>query len=224
MDPHAASSSARARPLVWPWVVGAVLLIGLLVLYPPVRVVRTPVAGSAPGAAAASFSATAFVETFWLKRLQPAARQVPELAPFLVAVRTDRRAAMAAFSQRGGLGGADRVFLRGSGRVVAVERNRVVLDVEGHQVALETGPVFGNVVRDGCGLLEVNEVPGLAEFNEVSAAINRVVEERIQPMIRSGAKVGALLSFAGCAEVPEVLPGPPAPVLLLVPVWAEAKP
>jgi hypothetical protein len=99
------------------------------------------------------------------------------------------------------------VLLRGSGRVTAVERSRVLLEVEGTLVALVTGPVFGNAVRDGSGLVEVNDVPGLAEFNEVSAVINRLVEERVQPGIRAGARPGVVLRFAGCAEVPETLAG-----------------
>jgi predicted lipoprotein len=206
----------RLRPVAWPWWVGAGLLLALFVIYPPVRLVkRGATASTAGGATPATFSAAAWVEAFWRDRLQPAATRAPELAAFLQTLRDRPSAARS---------GSGKVLLRGSGRVTAVERNRVLVEVEGALVALVTGPVFGNAVRDGSGLVEVNDVPGLAEYNEVSAVINRLVEERVQPGIRAGARPGVVLRFAGCAEVPEELPASPAPLLSLVPVWVEVTP
>jgi hypothetical protein len=78
------------------------------------------------------------------------------------------------------------------------------------------------VIRDGCGLLDVNQAPGLAEFNALSAELNRLVEARVQPALRS-TSVGATLTFAGCAESPEALPAS-GPVLTFIPVQAEVSP
>lgn len=44
---------------------------------------------------------------------------------------------------------------------------------------LETGPVFGNVLRDGTGLLDVNDFPNSQDFNALSSEINRRVEEQV---------------------------------------------
>jgi predicted lipoprotein len=123
---------------------------------------------------------------------------------------------------RVGLGNAAYYFARGSGLVTAVERNRILVEISGAVVAIRTGPVFGNSVRDGCGLLDVNDVPGLAEFNALSAELNRLVEERVQPALK-GATVGATLTFAGCAEAPETLPAG-GPLLTFIPVQVELAP
>ena len=116
-------------------------------------------------------------------------------------------------------------FARGSGRVTAVEKSALLVEIDGAPgaiVAVRTGPIFGNVVRDGCGLLELNDVPGLAEFNALSAEFNRMVEERVQPALKTGVAPGARLVFAGCTEAPESLGS--GPVLVFVPVQVEVAP
>lgn len=218
-------SPARRR---WPWpvVVALVGLVAVLVAFPPFRVVsRQARASEAAAAQVSAFDAVAFTRDFWSARLLPAARQAPELAPVLADLRRDPLAATQRHARRVGLGNAAFYFLQGTGRVVAVERSRVVVETGGALVALRTGPVFGNVVRDGCGLLEVNQVPGLAEFNALSAELNRAVEELVQPALRSvPPAIGATLHFAGCAEAPETLPTDGAPLLTFVPLLVEVKP
>lgn len=221
-----ADSPPPRRAIPWAPLTAAAIALVLLGLYPPFRVVsKRPAPGATPGAAAAhpgAFAPAAFAERFWSTQLQPAAAQAPELAPILAALRRDPAEASRAHARRVGLGSAAYYFARGSGRIAAIERSRVIVEIDGARVALRTGPVFGNVVRDGCGLLDVNQVPGLAEFNALSAELNRLVEERVQPVLRAAA-VGATLRFAGAAEAPEALPAD-GPLLTLVPVHAEVLP
>ena len=65
-------------------------------------------------------------------------------------------------------------------------------------------------------------MPGLTEFNALSAELNRLIEERVQPALKSVA-VGATIRFAGCAEAPESLPAS-GPLFTLIPVQAEVLP
>lgn len=204
---------------------GFATLVLLLVFYPPLRVVSKRASASAAIAASSSvFEPAAFAAEFWMAQLLPAAARAPELAPLLADLRRDPLVALQRHGRRVGLGHAAYYFVRGTGRVTAVERSRVLVDVNGALVAVRTGPVFGNVLRDGCGLLEVNQVPGLAEFNALSAELNRLVEQQVQPSLKAGIAVGATLTFAGCAEAPETLPAAGAPLLTFIPVQAEVKP
>jgi predicted lipoprotein len=66
---------------------------------------------------------------------------------------------------------------------------------------LQGGLLFGNTVRDGTGLLNVNDFPNSQDFNAISEALNHLVETRVQPKLREQAKVGSVVAFAGCAEV-----------------------
>lgn len=209
----------------WPVIAGVVASIGLLVAFPPFRIAsKNRVAQAAATATAAAFDPVTFVAGFWTGRLQPAATAAPDLAPLLAALRRDPAAAVQAHGRRVGLGNAAYYFARGAGRITAVERSRLLVEIDGALVAIRTGPVFGNVVRDGCGLLELNQAPGLAEFNALSAELNRLVEQRVQPTLKAAATVGATLAFAGCAEAPETLPASGVPLLTFVPLQAEVTP
>lgn len=220
--PSSAASAAPPRVARWPWLAAGALLVGLLVIYPPFRVVRR--GAEVPAVAAGAFTPAEFATRFWAERLQPVAAGAPELAPLLAALRRDPGTALQRHGRKVGLGNAAYFLARGAGRVVAIDRSRVLVEVDGAQVALRTGPVFGNVIRDGCGLLEVNQVPGLAEFNALSAELNRLVEERVQPALRARLAVGATVVFAGCAEAPESLPAAGSPLLTFIPIQAEVKP
>jgi predicted lipoprotein len=218
-----ASSPTRVRR---PWIACtlAALGLGLLVAYPPFRIVSQRDAGGSGGPAGspAAFAPAAFAEAFWTAQLLPAAERAPDLGPILEALRRDPVAAAQTHARRVALGNAACYFARGTGRIIAVEPSRVLVELGGVIVAVRTGPVFGNAVRDGCGLLDVNQVPGLAEFNALAAELNRIVEQRVQPGLKV-ATVGATLAFAGAAEAPEALPAS-GPVLTFIPVRADVKP
>lgn len=222
-DSSQVATASRRASVPWPLPVAAVALVIVFVIYPPSHVVSRPAAASVGAASVATaFEPVGFATQFWDAQLQPAAAQATAAATVLTDLRRDPAGAAARYAQRVGLGSAAYYFVRGSGRVTAVERSRILVEIGGVSVAVRTGPVFGNVVRDGCGLLEVNQVPGLAEFNALSAELNKLVETRVQPTLKT-APLGATVVVAGCAEAPEALPGD-GPLLTLVPVYVEVKP
>jgi predicted lipoprotein len=219
-----ATPATRPAPPVWPWIAAGVLFAGLLVAYPPFHIRSRPASGALSTTAtnaAGPFDATAFAGKFWAGPLLSAAATAPDAGALVAGLRRNPSATLAG-AHRVGLGNVAYFFARGEGRVTAVERSRLLVEIGGEVVAIRTGPVFGNVVRDGSGLLEVNQVPGLAEFNALSAELNRFVEERVQPALKS-VPVGATLLFAGCAEAPEGVPDS-GPVLTFIPIQAEVKP
>ena len=82
--------------------------------------------------------------------------------------------------------------------------------------------LFGNAIRDGTGLLNVNDYPNSQDFNAISEALNHFVETRVQPQLREIAKVGATIRFVGCAEVNDE--STDLKPLRVVPVLAERAP
>lgn len=218
---HPTPSAERRNASLWRWLAVALVVVGLFTVFPPFRVISLD-RDATTSASAATFDPVAFASTFWAKQLQPAAASAPAMTPLLADLRRDPAAAAKAHGHQVGLGNAVYYFARGSGRVTAIEKSRLLVAIGDAVVAVRTGPVFGNVVRDGCGLLEVNAVPGLQEFNAISAELNRLVEERIQPTLRAGVTVGAKITFAGCAEAPESIG--PGPLLTFIPVEASITP
>jgi len=221
-NPTPSADQPRAR-LPWPWIVVGVIVVGLFVVYPPLKIAnKSAPAASGSATNTAAFDAVAFAGRFWSEELLPATSTATDAGTLLVALRADPAASAKTHAHRVGLGSAAYYFARGTGRITAVERSRLLVEIGGETVAIRTGPVFGNAVRDGTGLLDVNQVPGLAEFNALSAEFNRLVEARVQPALKDAA-VGATVTFAGCAEAPESLPAS-GPLLTFIPVQAELQP
>ncbi len=218
-----AAASGAARKRIWVWGACAVLAALALYIHPLFRV--EPLGGPASGASADAFDPVAFSAAFWTEALQPAAARAEEAGPVLALLARDADGAARKHARQVGLGGVAYYFLQGSGRVTASDERAVVVAVDdagGATVALRIGPLFGNTARDGCGLLDMNDFPGLAEFNALSAEINRLVEERVFPVLR-GVAAGARIEFAGCAVAPDTTRAG-EPLLAVVPIRVEALP
>lgn len=221
------ASSERIAPRFILGLAAAGAVAAGLWFFPPFHVVLlnargTATAGSTSGAA---FDAQTAAARIWKMDLPAASRRAVELKSFVALLRDNAEAARKKYSMAAGLGAAY-FFVRGTGEVVARDRNylRVALDgADSAIVAIRIGPVFGNTVRDGCGLLEVNSFPGLQEFNALSAELNALVEKTVLPVLREKAVVGAKISFAGCAEAPEAAAAADQPLLTLVPVEAKVR-
>lgn len=171
------------------------------------------------------FDATAFAARFWTEELLPAADKAVDAAIIMERIAADPGAVCTEFGRTVGVGGSCFLFLRGSGYVVSADESTVGLNLESDngepQIVIELGFVFGNAVRDATGLISPSSYPNAQEFNDISAALNGIVETNVLPQLQRIAKVGSRLRFAGCAEVAdEELDLNP---LMLVPVLVEEQ-
>ena len=153
----------------------------------------------------AEFEPIAFVEGFWNQQLLPSVSKAVEVSKLIAEIKQDRQAARDAHGRSLGLSDTYFYFLSGTGRVVSVEKNTVGLSIDDDstqvQVLLETGLLFGNAVRDGTGLLDVNDFANSQEFNAISTEINRRIETDVLPELRRKATIGSTIRFAGCAQI-----------------------
>jgi len=157
---------------------------------------------------ASRFSPTEYARDFWDNRL-PAALDHPLSAGELIRLfNTDMKAAIA----RGRTLGHSRVhayLLQGSGRVTAVRKDGLLVNVlpedPGPEVLLCTDSyIAGNAVRDASGLVDVSAFSDTMKFNRISAEINRiVVQEVIAPFLKQTPQAGMNVRFIGAAEVAE---------------------
>ena len=164
-----------------------------------------PLKTAAAEKAAATFDAAAFAENFWTNQLSAAGAKAVNADILLAAIESDAGDAEKKFSRRVGLSDSYFYFLSGTGRVVAIADDEILLAVTkgstNAEIALQTGLIFGDAVRDGTVLLNVNDYPDSQDFNGISAALNHLVETRVLPALKQSAKTGATVSFTGCAEV-----------------------
>lgn len=185
------------------WLIAIAIAIGVCWRFPLFHIV--PLKTAAAEAAAKTFNPAEFAETFWTSQLLPSLAKAVKVETLLPAVRANAAVAKMNYSRNVGLGETYFYFLSGTGRVTAVSDDEVSLavtdDATNAEVSLQTGLVFGNALRDGTGLLNVNDYPNSQDFNGISEALNHIVETRVLPKLREQARIGAKISFAGCAEV-----------------------
>ncbi|HVU33564.1 MAG TPA: DUF2291 family protein [Opitutaceae bacterium] len=218
-------TSAR-RPVAW------VVIAGLLILgawvFPPFHVVRLAPAATSraskdlkrPGA----FDPKAAAAQVWRDQIPAAVAKAADVNAVVALLAENPDLAKTRYGRAAEVGAAD-FIVHGRGRVTARDRSQLTVVLDGQPagvVALRIGPVFGNTVRDGCGL-DLNAFPGLAEFNALSAELNALVEHQVLPALRQKAQVGATVTFTGCAEAPDFAADPGEPALTIVPVQAEVR-
>jgi predicted lipoprotein len=155
--------------------------------------------------AAVTFNATQFAEMFWTNQLAPALPKSSPAEALLALIQTDPTAAKKKYARGAGVGDSYFYFVAGAGKIIAVSDDDISIAVTvgstNAEISLQTGLIFGNALRDGSGLLSPSDYPNSQDFNDISAALNHIVENSVQPKLRERAKVGAVISFAGCAEV-----------------------
>lgn len=192
----------RQRQLIF-WAAVAAGTAGFVYFVPLFHVI--PLDQTGQRTADAAFDASAFVERFWTERLVPGATRAVDVAELVSAIERDPESARQKYGRSVGLGSVYYYFVTGTGRVVSVEKDSVGLALRDNQdevqVSLATGNIFGNAVRDGTGLLDVNDFANSQDFNALSSEINRRIEEQVLPALRNDATVGAKVRFVGCAEI-----------------------
>lgn len=186
-------------------VVGILLLLGggvLLYFQPLFHVASLKETQKSMGGV---FDPATFTDRFWRERLLPSVAQASNADQVLTAIERDPQTARKKYGKTVGLGGTYYYYVTGTGRVVSVGKDSIVLAVgSGNRtIALITGNIFGNAVRDGVALLNIKDFPNSQDFNSVSSNLNHRIEKEVLPRIQKKAKSGTIFRFAGCAEVIE---------------------
>lgn len=203
------------------WVVGVLGGGAFLFISPPFHIV--PLQAAQEKTAAALFDAVAYTDTFWNGPLKKAGEQATDAAELLAALKQDPAAAAKRFGHRLGLGSdAAFYFISGQGRIVSVEKSAIGIalgDGTEAQVVIELGPVFGNAIRDGSGLLNVSDFANGQDFNAISAELNRRVEEQVLPLLKTKATPEKRVRFVGAVALTDSAEAPAS--LTVVPIAVE---
>jgi len=150
------------------------------------------------------FDGAAFARNFWDQKLIPSSAAAMDATALAAALAKDYPAAQKQFGHSPGFSSTTSFFIKGSGRITAVEKDTVHIALEGvtnaPDILLPTGLIFGNVVRDASGLLNASDFPNSQDFNAIAAGLNHIVETDVLPALRAQAAVGKTIRFAGGVE------------------------
>jgi predicted lipoprotein len=209
----------RQHP-VFRWVTAVLVVAVFLYFFPLFHVVSLKEVQQQ--IAAGEFDAAEYVDSIWNGALQDRLHDAVDANDLLAAFANDLEGTAEQHGHRLGLSGHSSYLVSGQGQIIAMDDFSVsiALQEEGPAaIVIETGPVFGNAIRDGSGLLNVSDFDNAQDFNALSAEINRRVEEEVLPELNDKASLGAMVRFVGGVEVSDMAGAPDA--LVLVPVKVE---
>jgi len=155
--------------------------------------------------AVAVFDAQRFAKAFWTNKLLALSDHATDVGLLTAALTRDPAAAAQQYGRRTGLGGRYFYFIRGEGRVRAVDRRGVWLSIAGQSgtpVLLMVGPVFGNALRDATGFADITGFNSI-DFDSFGAELNRLAENEVQPKLQK-ARFGTRVRIVGCAEAIDI--------------------
>jgi predicted lipoprotein len=186
-----------------PWLIILAVLVVVCWVFPPFHIRSLKAVRAAQ--MSAQFNATDFVGQFWREKLLPATEKAADATQVIAAVAGDPAKVREQFGRTVGVSSSYFLFVRGVGRVVSASDDSIGLALKSEgdtaEIVVPLGLVFGNAVRDGTGLLDSSSYPNAQEFNDISAALNSMVETNVLPQLQQMAKVGKRIQFAGCVEV-----------------------
>lgn len=186
-----------------PWLIALLFVVGLCCVFPPFRVHSLKAVREAQ--VSKQFNAAEFVGRFWGEKLLPATEKATDATQVIAAAASNPTKVREQFGRTVGVTSSYFLFVRGAGRVVSASDDSIGLTLKSEgdtaEIVVPLGLVFGNAVRDGTGLLDSSSYPNAQEFNDISAALNSMVETNVLPQLQQLAKVGKRIQFTGCVEV-----------------------
>jgi len=151
-----------------------------------------------------AFDANDYALELWEHQIPGAVSLAPELGSLVNMLGTDPEGAFESMGRKLGISGTWYFMTRGQGMVESVEEEFLWILVDNRiRVQLATAFIFGNAIRDGSGVADIDEFVNMTDFNNVSIALNRRVKEEVVPGLKRLAGPGTTLEFAGAFEMRE---------------------
>jgi predicted lipoprotein len=151
-----------------------------------------------------AFSATDYALDVWENKMPAVIKEAPELITLIDKLETDRESASESFGRKLGISSTWYFMARGEGFIDSIRDDYLLVDLNGNlRMQVATSFIFGNAVRDGSGVVDIDEFVNMTDFNNVSVALNHLVKERVIPELKKSALPGMKLDFAGAFELNE---------------------
>lgn len=86
--------------------------------------------------------------------------------------------------------------------IMAIEEEYIELSLEnGKTLGIATDFIFGNAIRDGSRMANIDDYQNTMDFNSISVELNNIVRTTIVPPFKEKAKVGDALYFKGAVTI-----------------------
>lgn len=153
------------------------------------------------------FDAKAYAKTYLLEKIPAAKKEAVAVSDLLSAMKKDSKKAFTAFSHFQNEGDMKYFFVKGEGKVTAIDEEFVTLKTaSGEEIKLAIQYIFGNTSRDCSGLISIDDFSNTMDLNNVSEEINKLIKAEIVAPFKAKVQEGNTVSFLGGIELSQSNP------------------
>jgi predicted lipoprotein len=118
-------------------------------------------------------------------------------------LKNDPKRAFEEFGRKLGISKTFYFLTKSEGIIGSVEEEFIWVSIGETQVKIATAFIFGNAVRDGSGVVDIDEFVNMTDFNNVSVVLNDLIRKEVASPLKSKAKPAMKVEFAGAFEIKE---------------------
>ncbi len=181
------------------------ILLGLILVYLSIDVQKLDhyKAKNQPKA----FNAEHYAAKVWKEEIPEILANAPDITELIRNLESRKEHTLTKYGHKLGISKTCYFTVKGNARVVSIDEENLQLQLEdGRKVLLATSFIFGNAIRDGLGVVSVDDFLNMTDFNNVSIALNNRVKTQVIPDIKKSVKVGDQVVFAGALALNETTP------------------
>ena len=147
------------------------------------------------------FNAEVFANKIWDENLMKI--EAPDASVLIKQLNENKQKAFDKYGRKLGIAQTHYFLLQGTGIVQSVEKEyiSVLLNNNNDSIKIISDFIFGNAVRDGSGLVDINNFTNMTDFNNVSIELNKKVRKEVVLQLKKSASAGMKIDFAGVAEL-----------------------
>jgi len=150
------------------------------------------------------FDAEAYINNIWENKMPVIARQAPEISVVLDLLENNPDKAFSEYGNKLGISKTWYFMVKGQGVLGEEDAEAVWINLaDNRRIRLATAFIFGNAVREGSGVVNINNFVNMTDFNNVSIALNKKVKTEVIPVLKNNLIAGQQISFAGAFEFSE---------------------
>lgn len=148
------------------------------------------------------FNAKAYALNIWQNKIPKAINDAPDIIPLFKMINKKPEKAFEDFGRKLGISKTYYFMVKGEGIIQSMENEYIYVQIDDSiNIQLATAFIFGNAVREGSGVVDINEFVNMTDFNNVSVMLNKLVKEEVVADLNKSAKSGMHISFAGTFEI-----------------------
>ena len=148
------------------------------------------------------FDVEEYVSDLWVNHLPEILEGAVEINSLIRMLDDNPDETFENHSHKLGISNTHYFIVKAEGVVESVDEETVTVNIgDNIRAELETVYIFGNAVRDGSGLVDIDDFMNMMDFNMVSVHLNRRVKSEVVEPFRKKVEQGMVMSFTGATEI-----------------------